>query len=514
MGTISYAQANEDVLLFDALKHVPAEVGFYIDVGANDPEKDSVTKLFYDQGWHGINIEPSPEWFARLATARTRDINIQAVASNTSGEIVFHDIVGEQLGTVVGEFAKRHSDAGKPLRSSVVKAVTLTQLCEEHAPREIHFLKIDVEGHETEVLGGMDFARFRPWILVIEATEPNTRIPTHQKWDQRVRNAGYQFVFTDLLNRYYVANEHAELASKVSASANEYTAGRLSRLELHLDELTTGLRDLGHRFSQLDTRFNDYQKHNESLISAGEFATQEEIKNILRLLRPYAVNGFCKARFGSSHDGGYIHLDDFRGVDTAFSFGIEQNASWDVDVAKRGVTVYQFDHTVDAPIAGNPRLIFERKKIAPDAGPESESLLSLINQHDKQNAQPNILLKIDIECGEWAVFDSTPPEMLNRFSQIVGEFHYLQGLSDVHWRRLLARVFKKLSNAYAVVHVHANNYAGFSNVANVIVPNVLEITFANRSIYSFSETDEVFPGPLDIPNDPSHPDIHLGTFRF
>lgn len=201
------------------------------------------------------------------------DINIQAVASNTSGEIVFHDIVGEQLGTVVGEFAKRHSDAGKPLRSSVVKAVTLTQLCEEHAPREIHFLKIDVEGHETEVLGGMDFARFRPWILVIEATEPNTRIPTHQKWDQRVRDAGYQFVFTDLLNRYYVANEHAELASKVSASANEYTAGRLSRLELHLDELTAGLRDLGHRFSQLDTRFNDYQKHNELLISAGEFAT-------------------------------------------------------------------------------------------------------------------------------------------------------------------------------------------------------------------------------------------------
>ena len=57
-------------------------------------------------------------------------------------------------------------------------------------------------------------------------------------------------------------------------------------------------------------------------------------------------------------------------------------------------------------------------------------------------------------------------------------------------------------------------YAGFSNIANVIVPNVLEITFANRSLYSFSETDEVFPGPLDVPNDPSRPDMHLGTFRF
>ncbi len=504
MAVISYAQANEDVLLFDALKHVPADARFYIDVGANDPEKDSVTKLFYEQGWHGINIEPSPEWFARLTTARTRDINIQAVASNASGEVMFHDIVGEQLGTVVEEFAKRHSDAGKPLRSSVVKATTLTQICEGHAPREIHFLKIDVEGHEAEVLDGMDFTRFRPWILVIEATEPNTRTPTHQKWDHLVRDAGYQFVFTDVLNRYYVANEHAELVSNFSASAHEYTAERLMQVERRLDEVSATLRNFEHRFKQLD----------ESLISAGESATQNEIKSTLRLLRPYAAKEFKKARFGSANDGGYVHLDDFRGVDTAFSFGIEQNASWDVDVAKRGVTVYQFDHTVDAPVTDNPRLIFARKKISPspEAGPES--LLSLVSRHDKQNSHPNILLKIDIEGNEWAVFDSTPPEILSRFSQIVGEFHYFEAFSDVHWRRIFARVLEKLSSAYVVVHVHANNHAGFSNIANVILPNVLEITFANCSIYSFSETDEVFPGPLDLPNDPSRPDMHLGTFRF
>jgi hypothetical protein len=178
------------------------------------------------------------------------------------------------------------------------------------------------------------------------------------------------------------------------------------------------------------------------------------------------------------------------------------------------VTVYQFDHTVEAPVIDNPRLIFARKKISTEAGPESESLSSLIKRHDKQNANPNLLLKIDIENDEWAVFDTTPPEILNRFSQIVGEFHYLQGLSDVHWRQLFTRVLGKLSYAYAVIHVHANNIGGFSNVANVIFPNVLEITFANRSMYSFSETNEIFPGPLDAPNDPTRPDLHLGSFRF
>jgi hypothetical protein len=88
MTAVSYAQANEDLLLFDTLREVSPEVGFYIDVGANDPEKDSVTKLFYDQGWRGVNIEPSPEWFARLTEARVRDINIQAVASNQPGHHV------------------------------------------------------------------------------------------------------------------------------------------------------------------------------------------------------------------------------------------------------------------------------------------------------------------------------------------------------------------------------------------------------------------------------------------
>jgi SAM-dependent methyltransferase len=259
------------------------------------------------------------------------------------------------------------------------------------------------------------------------------------------------------------------------------------------------------------------QKHRSrahALISAGEAATHEEIRSTLRLLRPNAVKGFNKARFGSHNDGGYVHLDDFRGIDTAFSFGIEQNASWDMDAARRGLTVYQFDHTVDGPGSRDARFIFAKKRICAEAGPDRVNLSSLIERHDKKNASPNMLMKLDIECDEWAVFDATPPEMLCRFSQIVGEFHYFQGLADPQWRHLIARALQKLSNHYAVVHVHANNYAGFSNISNVVVPNVLEITFANRSIYSFTQTDEIFPGPLDEPNDPSQPDMYLGSFRF
>ncbi len=61
---ISYAQNQEDVLLNRVFQGLSD--GFYIDVGANDPVVDSVTKLFYDRGWTGINVEPDENCWRRL----------------------------------------------------------------------------------------------------------------------------------------------------------------------------------------------------------------------------------------------------------------------------------------------------------------------------------------------------------------------------------------------------------------------------------------------------------------
>ena len=77
MTFVSYAQNFEDVLLWRALGGVTD--GFYIDVGAAHPDIDSVTRAFYDRGWSGINIEPTPEYSLRLAAARPRDVNLRLV---------------------------------------------------------------------------------------------------------------------------------------------------------------------------------------------------------------------------------------------------------------------------------------------------------------------------------------------------------------------------------------------------------------------------------------------------
>lgn len=241
---------------------------------------------------------------------------------------------------------------------------------------------------------------------------------------------------------------------------------------------------------------------------------QREVRSALGYLRPHRLDGVDKVRLGGAHDGGYVCVDDFAGIDTALSLGIDHNVSWDADVADRGPRIFQFDHTVDAPCPDDPRMIFARKKIVPHEGVGTESLSSLVRRHDRGGARPNMLLKIDIENDEWSVFDATYAEVLGRFSQIACELHAFEDLHDRSHRERVTRVLEKLHRRFAVVHVHANNYAGATIVAGVFVPNVLEVTFANRSVYALTPGDELFPGELDAPCNPDAPDYVLGTFRY
>ena len=92
MTFISYAQNFEDVMLWRALKHIPR--GFYIDVGANHPEEDSVTKAFYDRGWRGINIEPLLQCHLLLEQQRPLDTNLNLAAGAQDGQLNLFEVQG------------------------------------------------------------------------------------------------------------------------------------------------------------------------------------------------------------------------------------------------------------------------------------------------------------------------------------------------------------------------------------------------------------------------------------
>ncbi len=220
MGFISYAQNYEDVLLWRALKHI--QNGFYIDVGANDPTVDSVTKAFYDRGWHGINIEPLTSHFSDLQRDRPRDINLCNAAGAERGEIEIWETDVRGWATADKGVVQLHSAAGHTGTYHRVQMLTLEDICEQHATQEIHFLKIDVEGFEKSVLDGANFRRFRPWIIVVEATKPNSTEEVYKEWEFLLVDAGYLFAYADGLNRFYVSAEHKELCEALTYPPNVF----------------------------------------------------------------------------------------------------------------------------------------------------------------------------------------------------------------------------------------------------------------------------------------------------
>lgn len=214
---ISYAQNGEDALLAHVLAGV--DRGRYIDVGANEPDTHSVTKALYDRGWSGINIEPVPALHARLEVARVRDINLAVAAGRSDGTIILGEIADTGLSTADPDVATRHARSGYAVVHREVPMLTLDTIWQRHVDGDVHFLKIDVEGSEDDVLAGIDLATRRPWVIVVEATAPLTNVPSHGTWEPRLLGARYRYAHDDGLNRYYVAEEHAALIAAFAAGA-------------------------------------------------------------------------------------------------------------------------------------------------------------------------------------------------------------------------------------------------------------------------------------------------------
>jgi FkbM family methyltransferase len=247
--------------------------------------------------------------------------------------------------------------------------------------------------------------------------------------------------------------------------------------------------------------------------SAASRALQGEILAILRLLEPKKAAGYQKIRVGSKSDGGYVQIDDLDRISHAFSFGVSDNDSWDLAMAKAGIPVEQFDHAIARAPSNHPLLRFHRTMLSADASEQAVTLGDLAAEHSKKGA-PDLIAKIDIEGCEWDVLDRAADGVLSRFTQLICEFHDLSRLTDPAFRARARRAFEKLDKHFAPVHVHGNNCGRLKIIANIPLPDFLEATFASRGRYSFAETREVFPTPLDAPNYPGSADIVLGAFRF
>jgi FkbM family methyltransferase len=239
---LSHAQNFEDIMIWRALKHV--KNGYYVDIGAQDPRQDSVSRGFYEKGWRGVHIEPTPEYARKLRADRPDELVYEVALSDHDGEIDFYVSSNSSVSTGVQQYSEANRRLGLSVEPIIIPTKRLSTLSSALEGKTVHWMKIDVKGMEGQVLKGWDPHTLRPWVIAIEATIPNSRETNSAVWEHFLSEANYHFVYFDGLNRFYVASEHPELKASFSSPINIFDAMegcRVTQGNLFVSEVTAEL---------------------------------------------------------------------------------------------------------------------------------------------------------------------------------------------------------------------------------------------------------------------------------
>ena len=211
---------------------------------------------------------------------------------------------------------------------------------------------------------------------------------------------------------------------------------------------------------------------------------------------------YPKVRLGKDYDGGYI-IADIPGAHykTIFAGGILDDISFEEDFLKKypGTECFAFDGTIPALPKENAAITFIRKNIG------AEETANVTNLHELIAARDAIFVKMDIEGGEVPWIRSLSDEQMNKFEQIVMEFHNPFGAAEVE-------VFNKINKNHYLVHFHGNNCCGVRQHMDVIIPNYFECTYLHKRHFGGAapelNTDPIPNPALDMKNT-GNEEIHI-----
>ena len=235
----------------------------------------------------------------------------------------------------------------------------------------------------------------------------------------------------------------------------------------------------------------------------------KELRDILHVRR--AV-GYDFVRVGRLNDGGYAMLDDFSDKMSAYSFGISDDMSWDVQINEMsGMNVHMYDHTIPCSPGYHKGCFFNRigLGVTDDKEKNLKSLETVLTDNGELSEDRDLIMKMDIECAEWDVLGEMPESILKRFRQIVVEFHGMISDNDGSTFEKRLSVLRKLNNTHQVAWVHGNNCTGAVGNEEMTMPLSIEVLYLNRDCYEFTDENAELPLVIDMPNMPGRKDFDL-----
>ena len=231
-----------------------------------------------------------------------------------------------------------------------------------------------------------------------------------------------------------------------------------------------------------------------------------KIKKSLIVKSPACENKLI--RVGRDYAGGYVLLDDFDASMKVYSFGIENDVSFEKDLANRGLMIFMYDHTIGDLPEKHEKFCYHSLGISHKDEMEHRKLsLKTILEKNGDIGNNNLILKMDVEGAEWDVIMNTPSEIWNQFKQMTFEFHRVTDLDNPN----ILPALQKLNRTHQVVWVHGNNYGYVGKAGDIEIPAYLELTYLNRMQYQTSPAICNFPLDVDSPTDPSIDEIVLGN---
>jgi FkbM family methyltransferase len=209
---------GEDTLLYDLFRDRPE--GVYIEVGALDGRRNSVTWVFEAIGWRGLLVEAIPERCEECRANRPGSKVVHAALGppGGSGTAVFvvpveeeHQLSGyrEHEG-MQKEHLLALERASAATRRVEVPLITMDRALEGAGFDRVDFASIDVEGGELDVLRGFDLERFKPAVLVIE----DLTLGEDDSVAKVVRSRGYEQAMWIGANRVFIRRDDRGLAER------------------------------------------------------------------------------------------------------------------------------------------------------------------------------------------------------------------------------------------------------------------------------------------------------------
>lgn len=184
--------------------------GFYIDIGAYHPIRYSNTFKFYLKGWHGINIDARPGSMQIFKKIRPKDINLEIAIGNRSECLKYYMFDEPALNGFSKEISEERD---RDFHFNILKTVDinlerLEVILDNFLPEntEIHFLSIDVEGLDYEVLLSNNFNKYRPKMILVETSVISEGLAFDSEINIFLNENGYSLVAKTFRTSFYKLN--------------------------------------------------------------------------------------------------------------------------------------------------------------------------------------------------------------------------------------------------------------------------------------------------------------------